>query len=114
MKNGIELGVVAAILAGFVAVPGVMRLTTFQGNVPCQLIRVENVVQDQQSKYMVFCQDETFVLADDWVTGNFRSSDVYGQLASLPQGASLTLDVWGIRSGFFSTKRTVFRASVQP
>lgn len=112
MKSKIELGVVGLMLAGFVAIPAAMRATTFQGNVPCELIRVETVVQNQRGKYMVFCQDETFVFADDWATGSFRASDAYGQLAALPQGSSVLLDVWGIRSGFFSTTRTAFRFHV--
>ena len=99
----------ALLLAGVTASNISYRFQTYEEGAPCTLIRTENVVRDEESVYRVFCQQETFDLTDDWWTGNFLSSDLYGQLSSMPPGTELKFDVYGVRSGFFSTKRQAFR-----
>lgn len=98
---------VFALMGGFGNV--LLRIATYEEGVPCTLIRAENVVAGDVSSYRIFCQEETFDLSDDLLTGNFNSSDVYGQIAGMAPGTEINLDVFGFRSGFLSVKRQAFR-----
>ena len=102
--TGLILGAVVLSNVGF-------RVLTYQDRIPCDLIRVENVRSGDSSTYRVFCEQETLDIGDDWYTGNFRSSDLYGQVANKTPGTRIYFDGYGARVGFLSMKRTVFRFS---
>ena len=86
---------------------GTLRLTTYVANVHCTVIKAENVRTGTGNANRLFCEQETFDIKDDLLTGHFRSSDTYGAISALPKGTKISLDVWGIRFGPTSSMRTV-------
>lgn len=96
------------IVVGAIAlVVGTLRPTTYFAGVPCTVIKAENVRTGTGNAYRLFCEQETFDIKDDLLTGHFRSSDTYGAISALPKGTKISLDVWGIRFGPTSSTRTV-------
>jgi hypothetical protein len=96
------------IVVGAIAlVVGTLRLTTYVADVPCTVVKAENVRTGTGNAYRLFCKQETFDIKDDWLTGRFRSSDMYGSISNLSKGSEISLDVWGIRFGPTNSTRTV-------
>lgn len=63
--------------------------------------------QDQQSKYLIFTDAETFENVDSWLALKFNSSDVYG---SITVGATCEFRVTGFRVPLFSMYRNILEA----
>jgi hypothetical protein len=111
--NSISRGFLVIFGVGFgsiwllILISNGLRLTTYVANVPCTVIKAENVrISDESSSYRLFCEQETFDIKDDLLTGRFRSSDMYGAISNLSKGSEISLDVWGIRFGPTSAKRS--------
>jgi hypothetical protein len=83
-----------------------LRQTTYTENVPCTIIKTENVRKGSRGENRLYCEEESFRIADDWQSGRFRSADMYGAIAGLPKGSKILLKVWGIRFGPTSSMRT--------
>jgi len=99
--------VTTVILVSMVAVSCTLRQTTYTPNVACEVIKAENVRSGRRGENRLYCKEEIFKIADDLLTGNFRSADMYVALSELPKGSEISLDVWGIRFGPTSSMRTV-------
>lgn len=63
--------------------------------------------QDQQSKYLIFTDQETFENVDSWLALKFNSSDVYG---SITEGSTCEFRVTGWRVPFLSWYRNILEA----
>jgi hypothetical protein len=76
--------------------------------VTTKVLKTERVITGSgdsiQSKYLVFCENETFELTDSLMYGKFNSSDMYG---SLQVGKTYTFKVVGWRNHFFSIYRNI-------
>jgi hypothetical protein len=62
----------------------------------------------QQSKYLIFTDKETFENVDSWLALKFNSSDVYG---SITKGATCDFRVTGWRVPFLSWYRNILDAN---
>ena len=59
---------------------------------------------DKSDKYIIFADEETFEITDDFLLGRFNSSDDYG---SLKVGETYTVTVNGWRVPFLSWYRNI-------
>ena len=59
---------------------------------------------DKSDKYIIFADEETFKIADDFLLGRFNSSDDYGRLKV---GETYTVTVNGWRVPFLSWYRNI-------
>lgn len=62
----------------------------------------------QESKYLIFTDQETFENVDTWLALKFNSSDVYG---SITEGATCEFTVTGWRIPFLSWYRNILSAT---
>lgn len=76
--------------------------------VTAKVMKTERVIygsgDNLQSKYLVFCENETFELTDSLLYGKFNSSDMYGNIQS---GKTYTFKVVGWRNHFASMYRNI-------
>jgi hypothetical protein len=63
---------------------------------------------DQESKYLIFTDQETFENVDSWLALKFNSSDVYG---SIVEGSTCEFTVTGWRFPFLSWYRNILEAT---
>jgi len=101
----LALGTILALLV-LVMASCTLRQTTYAENVPCTVIKTENVRTGSRGENRLYCEEESFRIADDWQSGRFRSADMYGAISGLPKGSKILLKVWGIRFGPTSSMRT--------
>lgn len=95
-------------LLGLMAV-GALSLTGCQNAikndpVTCKVIdKDRSTNQDGKSVFRVYTEGgdgcETFGLADNWLAGNFNSSDMYGEIKV---DETYIFETVGVRNGFFS------------
>lgn len=72
--------------------------------VTAEVLDKERVVKDQSSYYLIYTENETFTIQDTLIKGQWRSSDIYG---NIEEGREYKFTVYGIRSGFFSMYRNI-------
>ena len=63
---------------------------------------------NQESKYLIFTDKETFENTDSFLAFKFNSSDVYG---AIPIGATCDFTVAGLRVPFLSWYRNILSAT---
>ena len=78
-------------------------LMSTESIVDCTVKRTESV-GGQQSKYLIFCQEEVFQNTDEMAYMKFNSSDVYN---GIEQGKKYTFQVVGWRYPFLSWYRNI-------
>ena len=66
--------------------------------------KTERINQGEESKYLVYTENETFENTDSWLYLKFDSSDLYGQMKS---DQTYKVKVAGWRWKFFSSYRNI-------
>lgn len=72
------------------------------------IIKTERVVDGNESKYLVFAQEETLKNIDTWWALKFNSSDIYGKITA---GQTCDFTVTGVRFPLFSWYRNILSAT---
>jgi hypothetical protein len=104
---------VACFIVGiliFVAIPAVVNYTTNQ-EITGKVLKTERVIDGvgKSSKYIVFCENETFECVDTIWYLKFNSSDIYG---GIKEGKTYKFTVVGFRIPLFSWYRNIITAEV--
>lgn len=105
----IILAIIAAIIIGS------QFLITYgtQDTVTAKVIKTERIMymdkNNANSKYLIFCENETFENVDSLLYFKFNSSDIYGHILA---GGTYKFRVYGIRIPFFSYYRNIISAEL--
>lgn len=113
MKNNNSGCVWVTILVLFFAVVFIIKLYISFGtqeSVTAHVIRAERVNYSKSGVYLVFTDNETFCIKDNWLLFRCNSSDDYGRIES---GKTYNFLVCGFRIPFFSMYRNILKIEVQ-
>jgi len=70
----------------------------------CTLESKERIVDDDKSRYLIFCEDEVLENTDSLLYLKFNSSDLY---KDMKEGNEYSVKVYGWRIPFLSTYRNI-------
>lgn len=103
--------VIVLLIFGALSVGGMMLKGSMgyydEEHVTGKVLKMERVVKDDTSYYLVYCDVEVFTIQDDFYKGRFNSSDLY---RDIEVGKTYNFTVFGWRNGFFSWYRNILRA----
>lgn len=80
------------------------RYNDSQTQISITVTEKERVSDGENSKYLVWTENETFECTDEMFLGKYNSSDIYGKLHP---GHTYKVTVVGWRNHFFSTYRNI-------
>jgi len=81
----------------------VIKFTTVE-TIEIIVNKTERVQNDENSKYLVFTENETFENTDDILQGKFNSSDIQGKFK---ENQTYEVKVWGWRIPILSKYRNI-------